>query len=221
LGVIRALEEEGVPIDYIGGTSQGAFMGALYAKYLSADRMRDPLREYCDSFGVASLLSTATIPVLSYSEGTKFTHVVSKPFGRELQIEDLWLPFFCITTNMNLADYQVHTRGALWFFVRASMTILGYAPPMIDDFTGNMHIDGGYANNLPVDIMYSSPYRPKTIIAVDVEDKDLSGLQGIHNYGDGVGGPWLLWHRFNPFSTVRIPQFHEILLYLQVCDVAP
>lgn len=63
--------------------------------------------------------------------------------------------------------------------------------------------------------MCASAHRPETIIAVDVESKDLSALQSMHNYGDGISGWRLAWNQFNPFSVERAPQFHEVLLYLQ------
>ena len=150
IGVLRAFEEEGVPIDYIGGTSQGAFMAALYASTLSSTGMRQPLEQFCFAFTLTGILRSLTLPVLSYFHGSAFTDIVRAPFGHTSCIEDLWIPYFCVTTNMCHADTQAFSRGLLWWHVRASMSILGFVPPMIDDLTGDLHIDGGYANNLPV-----------------------------------------------------------------------
>jgi lysophospholipid hydrolase len=69
------------------------------------------------------------------------------------EIEDLWLPFFCVSTNLSRAQVQVHQLGRLWQFVRASMTIVGMIPPVIHE--GDMLVDGGYLNNVPVDVMHS------------------------------------------------------------------
>ena len=53
--------------------------------------------------------------------------------GAETQIEDLWLRYFCVVTNVGKMDTQIYSRGSLWRFVRASMTVLGLFPPMIVD----------------------------------------------------------------------------------------
>jgi predicted acylesterase/phospholipase RssA len=74
-------------------------------------------------------------------------------YGGPQEIEDLWLPFFCVSTNLSNADVEVHQVGSLWKFVRASMSIVGMLPPVINH--GEMLVDGGYLNNIPVDIMHS------------------------------------------------------------------
>jgi predicted acylesterase/phospholipase RssA len=61
-------------------------------------------------------------------------------------------------------------------------------------------VDGGYVNNLPVDVARSYA---DIVIAVDVEDKDNSSMKDIFNYGDGVSGWWILWQRI--ISRKRFP----------------
>ncbi len=59
--------------------------------------------------------------------------------------------FFCMTTNLTRGEPTVHTEGLLWKLVRASMTIVGLVPPVTE--CGELLIDGGYLNNMPVDVM--------------------------------------------------------------------
>ena len=59
--------------------------------------------------------------------------------------------FFCMTTNMTRGEPTVHQEGLLWKLVRASMTIVGLIPPVYEN--GELLIDGGYLNNMPVDVM--------------------------------------------------------------------
>lgn len=59
--------------------------------------------------------------------------------------------FFCMTTNMTRGEPTVHQDGLLWKLVRASMTIVGLVPPVYEN--GELLIDGGYLNNMPVDVM--------------------------------------------------------------------
>ena len=78
------------------------------------------------------------------------------------EIEDLWLPFFCVSTNLSRAQVQVHQLGRLWQFVRASMTIVGMIPPVFSN--GDMLVDGGYLNNQPVDVMHSLGVRTVLVV---------------------------------------------------------
>ena len=178
VGVLQALEEEGVPIDCIGGCSQGALIAALYAKHLRTSDMVPPARAFAGEFTTWGFMKDLTFPLLSYFNGFHFSRVVRTAVGADVMIEDLWLSYYCITTNVRRSDINVHRSGLLWRYCRASMTLLGFLPPVIDD-NGDLLLDGGYANNLPVDVMASSASHVHTLIAVDVEDKDLSGFDGL------------------------------------------
>lgn len=60
--------------------------------------------------------------------------------------------YFCVTTNLSRGEAAVHSDGLLWKLVRASMTIVGLVPPVFEQ--GDLLIDGGYLNNIPVDVMH-------------------------------------------------------------------
>ncbi|MGH0182823.1 UNVERIFIED_CONTAM: hypothetical protein FKN15_010087 [Acipenser sinensis] len=62
---------------------------------------------------------------------------------------DLWIPYFNITTDIIASAMRVHTGGSLWRYVRASMSLSGYLPPLCDPKDGHLLMDGGYINNLP------------------------------------------------------------------------
>lgn len=61
--------------------------------------------------------------------------------------------YFCNTTNLSKGESSVHEQGPLWRLVRASMTIVGMVPPVY--YKGDLLVDGGYMNNIPVDVMRS------------------------------------------------------------------
>ena len=63
-------------------------------------------------------------------------------FGDKL-IEDLWVPYFCVSTDISHAELRVHDHGVLWRYVRASMTLSGYLPPICDPVDGHLLVDGG------------------------------------------------------------------------------
>ncbi|XP_032297730.1 neuropathy target esterase isoform X2 [Coturnix japonica] len=206
IGVIKAMEEAGIPIDMVGGTSIGSFIGALYAEERSAVRTKQRAREWakCMNSVFATVLDL-TYPITSMFSGSAFNASINKVF-QDKQIEDLWLPYFNVTTDITASAMRVHTDGSLWRYVRASMTLSGYLPPLCDPKDGNLLMDGGYINNLPADIARNMG--AKTVIAIDVGSQDETDLC---NYGDSLSGWWLLWKRLNPWAEkVKVPDMAEI-----------
>ncbi|KAK6532355.1 Neuropathy target esterase [Arthrobotrys megalospora] len=215
VGVIRALEEEGIPIDLVGGTSIGSFVGALYAR--DADIV--PVYGWVKKFAgrMASLwrlVLDLTYPAVSYTTGHEFNRGIFKTFG-DSQIEDFWLEFYCNTTDISRSRMEIHTSGYAWRYVRASMSLAGLLPPLCDE--GIMLLDGGYVDNLTVSHMKS--LGADTIFAIDVGSIDDNTPQ---NYGDTLSGGWTLFNRWNPFSyTPNPPTLAEIqarLAYVSSVD---
>ncbi|XP_048198094.1 patatin-like phospholipase domain-containing protein 6 isoform X1 [Perognathus longimembris pacificus] len=206
IGVLKALEEAGVPVDLVGGTSIGSFIGALYAEERSASRTKQRAREWAK--GMTSVMEPVldlTYPVTSMFTGSAFNRSIHRVF-QDKQIEDLWLPYFNVTTDITASAMRVHKDGSLWRYVRASMTLSGYLPPLCDPKDGHLLMDGGYINNLPADIARSMG--AKTVIAIDVGSQDETDLS---TYGDSLSGWWLLWKRLNPWADkVKVPDMAEI-----------
>ncbi|XP_061585665.1 patatin-like phospholipase domain-containing protein 7 isoform X2 [Cololabis saira] len=216
VGILRALKEAGIPVDIVGGTSIGSFMGALYAEEKSISRMRVRAREWSmDMSSHFKKILDLTYPVTSMFSGTSFNSSISSVF-HDKQIEDLWLPYFNITTDITASSMRVHTDGSLWRYVRASMSLSGYLPPLCDPKDGHLLMDGGYINNLPADVARSMG--AKVVIAIDVGSRDESSLT---NYGDSLSGWWLLWKRLNPLAEkVKVLNMAEIQTRLAyVCCV--
>ncbi|XP_069603783.1 patatin-like phospholipase domain-containing protein 7 isoform X1 [Ranitomeya imitator] len=216
VGIIKALIEAGIPIDMIGGTSIGAFMGALYAEERSFNRMKIRAREWCmDMTSVFKKVLDLTYPITSMFSGAAFNNSISCTF-KDKQIEDLWIPYFNITTDITASTMRVHTDGCLWRYVRASMSLSGYMPPLCDPKDGHLLMDGGYINNLPADVARSMG--AKVVIAIDVGSRDETDLT---NYGDSLSGWWLLWKRWNPLAErVKVLNMAEIQTRLAyVCCV--
>ncbi|XP_032418324.1 neuropathy target esterase isoform X7 [Xiphophorus hellerii] len=206
VGVIKAMEESGIPIDIVGGTSIGSFIGALYAEERSAVRTKQRAKEWSKAMNsVFKTVLDLTYPITSMFSGSAFNTSIYNVF-EDKQIEDLWLPYFNVTTDITASAMRVHQDGSLWRYVRASMTLSGYLPPLCDPKDGNLLMDGGYINNLPADIARNVGTR--TVIAIDVGSQDETDLC---NYGDSLSGWWLLWKRINPWAEkVKVPDMAEI-----------
>ncbi|XP_043838223.1 patatin-like phospholipase domain-containing protein 7 isoform X5 [Dromiciops gliroides] len=216
VGIIRALMEAGIPVDMTGGTSVGSFMGALFAEERNYSQTRIRAKQWAlDMTSVLKTVLDLTYPITSMFSGAAFNNGIRKVF-KDKQIEDLWIPYFVITTDITASTMRVHTDGCLWRYVRASMSLSGYMPPLCDPKDGHLLMDGGYINNLPADVARSRG--AKVVIAIDVGSRDETDLT---NYGDSLSGWWLLWKRWNPLATkVKVLNMAEIQTRLAyVCCV--
>ena len=146
--------------------------------------------------------------------GAYFNWSIQQAFPEQVMIEDLWLPFYCVSTDISTSTERVHKEGSLWRYVRASMSYAWILPPICDPIDGHLLMDGCYVNNVPGDVMLRSAC--SHIIVVDVTAPDDEFLT---NYGDSLSGWWLLWKQWNPFtSAIKIPTQNEIQGRLAFCS---
>lgn len=160
IGVLRALREHGVEVDYVGGCSAGAVVGAGIAAGWDEAQLVEALRI---AFVDDNPLSDRTLPLVAMSSGRKVSQLLRRMFG-ERDIGDLHLPFFCVSSDLTEGALHVHERGKLWIALRASSAIPGMVPPVFHD--RRVLVDGGVIDNLPVSEMRQR--MNGRIIAVDV-----------------------------------------------------
>lgn len=148
ISLIRALEELQIEFDVIGGTSIGAAAGGYYAQGYTSEEMiktKDMLlKKYRHSLKY-------NLPFLSLMTGKVFWNHLQNDF-KDIQIENLWKKYFCVSTNLSQNKLVVFTKGPLWQCIGTSSSIPGIFPPVVDEH-GYLYVDGGLLNNLPVDIM--------------------------------------------------------------------
>jgi NTE family protein len=182
IGVIRALRQSGVPIDLIGAASMGSIVAAGVALGWDDDELTTRLRH---AFVDSNPVRDYTLPLLSLVRGREVTKRLRENFG-EARIENLWRPYFCISSNLTAGHAKIHRSGLLWQAVRASIAIPGILPPVIEG--EEVLVDGGVMNNFPVDIMRDLRRGP--VIGVDVVTKAAPMLTAA-NLGDGTVGWWI------------------------------
>ncbi len=209
LGLLRVLEEERIPVDVIVGTSIGAFLGGLYAFDNLMSRIIPIAQTFSKRMGFTwSLMKDLTFPITSRFTGAYMNMYLMETFGSR-NIEDSWIPYACVTTNMMEADACIHTYGTAWRYVRASMSIVGILPPLCEKFTDSNGetkvsylVDGGYVSVLPIDTV-------KSLGAWAVIASDVFGLPQITsnmaNFGDSLSGMWSFLSRFFPNVRSKIP----------------
>jgi len=206
IGVVRAIEEAGVPVDFIGAASMGAVVGAAYA----LDRTGGEMEALAATFASRRRLLDPTLPLTSFLAGGKATRVLRELYG-DARIEDLWRPFFAISSNLSKSEPMVHRTGLLWEAVRASSAIPGTFAPML--VGGDLLVDGGVLNNLPIDVMRET-VETGIVIGSNVVPARVGSRNGTSRYrfGPSVSGFSVLLSRlpFGP-SRLRAPGLLSIL----------
>ncbi len=164
VGVLRALEERGLEVDLVCGTSMGGFVAALHASGRSARRVESDLRW---AWTEAGPFLDFTFPLYSIIKGQRMQGRLRRLLGSAF-IEDLPKPFFCMTADITHARSLVHDRGPLVQWLSVGMSVPGVAPPF--PYNGSLLLDGGLLNNLPIDV--AAGYDCGKIVAVNVDPKD-------------------------------------------------
>jgi NTE family protein len=201
IGVVRALREAGIAIDYVGGASIGAVIGAGVAADWSYEQLVEVYRQ---CFFDTNPVSDWTLPLVSLRTGNKVSRLLRRAFG-ERDFEDLPLPFFAVSSNLTAGALHVHEQGALWKGLRASCAIPGVLPPVFQD--GQVLVDGGVIDNLPVEEMHKR-------LAGQIIACDVGGSYRLETVIEETELP-PLWRMFTEWygpSRRRRPSLAQILL---------
>ena len=160
IGVVRALREARKPIDFIGGTSMGAIIGACVAIGWDDEEIEARIK---DAFVDSNPLGDFILPVVSLSSGHRVDARLQRHFG-EIQIEDLEIPFFAVSSSITRSCSKLHRTGRLRDALRASIALPGILPPVVDG--EDLLVDGAVLNNFPVEEMRHLHAGP--VVGVDV-----------------------------------------------------
>lgn len=175
IGVLQVLEEAGLKIDYITGTSMGAFVGALYSIGYTPGQIKEIAigQNWMDLF--LGQASRRLLPMVEKDQADRFMAIfpikpgrVEMPYGlisgQNLQalltrltwpahqvndFRNLTIPFCCLATNLENGQRVVLSRGFLPEALRASMSIPTVFRPV--EIDGQLLVDGGLVDNLPAD----------------------------------------------------------------------
>lgn len=143
VGILKALEERGIPVDFIGGTSSGGLIAAQYAMGWDVPTIVQRNKE---AISKINPFRAYTIPIISLLNWKKLDWLLQS-FYEDVCIEDLWLHCFCVSTNISGGEKIVHRTGPLWRAVRATTAIPGIFVPLIEN--GDLLIDGAGSDNDP------------------------------------------------------------------------
>lgn len=147
IGVIRAIRERGVPLDFVGGASMGAVVAACVAMGWDDAEIERRIRK---AFVESNPLGDYTLPVVGMVRGRRVNARLEEHFG-DVDISDLKLPFYALSTNLTTGRTHVHRSGLLRSALRATISLPGILPPVVEG--DDILVDGAVLNNFPVEIM--------------------------------------------------------------------
>ncbi len=207
VGVLKVIEQAGIPIDYIAGTSIGSIVGGLYAAGYTAteldsmfcqqqwltlltDRRSDIGGEpykvkdgvtYIFGFPVMGDLKEGDIGGFGIMRGEQVEQLIDSMARRKgcREMDELKVPFRCVAADFKSATEIVIKNGQLSKAVRASMAIPGIFKPVLRD--GKVLVDGGMMNNLPADIV--KDMGADIIITIDLQQNEQKPKKSEYDLG--------------------------------------
>jgi NTE family protein len=197
VGAIRALRERKVPIDFVGGVSMGAIIGAGVALGWDDVELDRRIRA---AFVDSSPVDDIALPILAMTRGVKVSERLAEHFD-DVDIADLWLPYFCISANLTTGAYHMHRRGLLRRALRATVALPGVLPPATEG--ENVLVDGAVMKNFPADVMRA--VHMGVIVGVDV-----SGSRNIT--ADDVANPESAWRWIRSGQWRKGPPIVSLLM---------
>ena len=195
-----------MPIDIIGGNSIGAYVSSIYATgYAKGWDVKTMIKATSKVF--SRWQYHLTPPIASIFADGILVHDIKECVGSDIQIEDLWIPFFCVSSNLTRSEVKTHSTGPLWRAVRVSGGFPAVVPPVV--FDGDLHVDGALLNNLPIDVM-SQMCDGGKVIAIDVSP--IVDMGENETFGDTLSGWDMIYSKLNPFAEeIKMPGLPTIM----------
>ncbi|MDD4858640.1 MAG: patatin-like phospholipase family protein [Dehalococcoidales bacterium] len=149
IGVLEVFQKEGIPIDFIAGTSIGAAIGAIYAHSQDATALKMRVLELTPS-KLARLIDPA-MPKSGFLKGRKIKDLLASFLDGAVRFGDLAIPFACVAADIDTGEEVIFERGSLLEAVRASISIP--AVFTVAKARGRNLVDGQLVDPVPVDVV--------------------------------------------------------------------
>ncbi|MBC8262922.1 MAG: patatin-like phospholipase family protein [Anaerolineales bacterium] len=165
IGVLKMLEREDIPVDFLAGTSMGGVIAAGYAAGLSPEFLAAEAQRMGQLRNLMALMDRS-LPRLGLFEGQKVQEYLAGHLG-DITFDELKIPLALVAVDLKTGEEVVLRSGRVVDAVRATISLPGvFAPFRLD---GRLLVDGGVLNNLPADIVREMG--ADIVIAVDMGAK--------------------------------------------------
>ena len=207
IGVIKALKENGIQIDYIAGTSVGALVGAYYSLNGDVDNLEKKMKTFTKK-DLIKLIDLVR-PKKGIIKGDKVKKFLEELYGKN-DFSDTKIPLNIIAADLHTGDEVIISSGNLIEAVRASISIPGIFTPV--EMNGKTLVDGGIVNNTPIDTV--KKMGADVIIAVDLPVSTLGEKTELDMFGVILQSFEIMRSRLNNFKTndttiILYPKFNE------------
>lgn len=205
VGLYKAFTEAGVAFDMMGGTSGGSAFTAAFALGRAPEDI--DLATH-DIFITNRAMRRLTWPRYSLIDHTHFDSQLARYFGG-YDIEDLWVPYFAVSSNLSRYSLNCHRSGSLWAAVRASGSIPVVLPPYYTE-EGDMLVDGCLLDNVPIKAMHELKSGPNVVMSFAVPDLERFDV----SYKDLPSRSEMLSRAMYPFGRQALPEAPGLMTVL-------
>lgn len=163
IGVLKALQEERVPVNLVVGTSVGSIAGALYCAGASLENLQNDIKDF-DVGDISNFSSISLLEMLLTGRllsNKKLEDFINARIG-EVTFNQLQIPLVCIATDLITGERILLREGSVAFAARASSTVPGIFQPV--EYNQRYLIDGGLSENIPVSV--AKIFKADVIIAI-------------------------------------------------------
>ncbi|MAT59810.1 MAG: patatin [Ignavibacteriae bacterium] len=222
IGVLKALEEKNIKIDYISGSSIGALIGGAYAMGMSVAEIEDIALQ--TDWKLMARLMSPTFSMSALLNDSYLREFLSTYF-KDKTFEDLKIPFSAIATDIETGDMVVLNSGELLTAIRASISIPIVLSPVI--YKNHKLVDGGLVNPIPVDVVRehnvdkiiavnlinTAPTKPELKVEIDTKDlkDDLSNLSLNQKLEYFIKHPIDYFNDKKVTKSIESPHFGKII----------
>ncbi|MEO0562947.1 MAG: cyclic nucleotide-binding and patatin-like phospholipase domain-containing protein, partial [Chloroflexota bacterium] len=201
IGMIHALRNQGIEIDLIAGSSAGGHIALMYGMFSNIPDLYQIAANVDPTKGLEW-----TFPMVALTTGRGVDTVLQQVYG-DVKVEDYWTPTFVTVSDITRGRGEILMTGPAWLAARICMSLPGLWPPVFRE--GRLYVDGGFANNLPSDIVREQfdaqvviAYQTAGNLPKDVDEFDMT---------TAMNGWQALFNRYNPFikNKLRVPLLYD------------
>ncbi|MCB1521242.1 MAG: patatin-like phospholipase family protein [Hyphomicrobiaceae bacterium] len=202
IGLYKAFTEAGVQFDMMGGTSGGSAFTAAFALGRTPDEIDAAAH---DVFITNRAMRRLTWPRYSLIDHKHYDAQLHRYYGGH-DIEDLWIPYFAISSNLSRCSLNCHRTGSLWSAVRASGSIPVILPPYYTA-DGDMLVDGCLLDNVPIKAMHELKSGPNVVMSFAVPDLERFDV----SYDTLPSRNEMIARAVNPFGRSALPEAPSLM----------
>ena len=199
IGVIQVLEEDGIEVDIVSGSSMGAYIGAVWGAGYSGREMEKFARDIEGYRGLWRLMDFAAFPRRGFLLTDRVRKRLEETIG-PLHFSDMVRPIRIVATRLDTLERVVFSGGGVVDAVLASLAIPGICVPVMRN--GIPYVDGGICDPLPVEALADIGVRKIIAVNTIATPQAISACEGETTTNGNGKASWNRWLNrwFNPFA---------------------